>query len=254
MKTSAEEGGENAFEGERRWEWLKLVDYGEYAHRLGVQVVDREGAVAMADRFHSLWARLARRFRGVPVYVGHPDDSEFRGQVGHSDTRAYGWVQRLDARENGLWIRVRWSPAGRQLLEGAHYKFLSPRWEMERRDGDRLHPRVLLSVGLTNSPNMALEAIANGDYFPAEMPREEEIPDPAAVQADRGGGLLDPRPVYSADLHLRKNGRFNHCSSAGRQLLTLVNERMAKAGESYGEAWRAVREERPDLFDGSSDL
>ncbi|MDR0678854.1 MAG: phage protease [Puniceicoccales bacterium] len=261
MENSTALGWENASEGNRRWDWLKLVDYGEYGHRLGVQVVDREGAVAMADRFRSLWARLARRFRGIPVYVGHPDDGEFRGQVGHSDTKAYGWVQQLEAREDGLWIRVRWSPTGRQLLEGAHYKFLSPRWEMERREGDRLYPKSLLSVGLTNCPNMALEAIANGDFSPefvqkieSEMISFTKAPSIfAAANCCPISGLLDPRPVLSADLHRRRSGRSGHrYYSAGRQLLTLVNERMTKIGESYGEAWRAVREERPDLFDGPS--
>ncbi|MDR0340373.1 MAG: phage protease [Puniceicoccales bacterium] len=262
MKNSTAQEWENGEEGDRRWDWLKLVDYGEYAHRLGVQVVDREGAAAMADRFRSLWSRLARRFRGVPVYVGHPDDDEFRGQVGHGDTKAYGWVLQLEARYDGLWIRVRWSPAGRQLLEGAHYKFLSPRWERERREGDRLYPKSLLSVGLTNCPNMALEAIANGDSLPkvtqkveseAIFPMETLPAVPGVANCCPVSGLLNSRPVLSVDLCRRQNGRSNNCYSAGRQLLILVNERIMKIGESYEKAWRAVREERPDLFDGSVD-
>ncbi|MDR0727681.1 MAG: hypothetical protein LBF26_02190 [Puniceicoccales bacterium] len=159
--------------------WLKLVDYGEYQHRLGMQIVDASACKQMARRFSSLRQRLARRFRGVPIYIGHPDDPAFRGQVGHDDTRAYGWVKFIEARDDGLWVCPKWSRAGAELLENAYYKFLSPRWEMVPLGNERFTPKQLLSIGLTNTPNMDVEAIANQEGAgeeTAEMARTEGAP------------------------------------------------------------------------------
>jgi hypothetical protein len=180
--------GANSVKDDGCGEWLRLVDYGEYAHRLGLQIVDASACKQMARRFSSLRQRLARRFRGVPVYIGHPDDPAFRGQVGHDDTRAYGWVKFIEARDNGLWICPKWSRAGAELLENAHYKFLSPRWEMAPLGNGRFAPRQLLSIGLTNTPNMDVEAIANqegacgeaAEGAPAEDMSDEDANVPGA--------------------------------------------------------------------------
>jgi hypothetical protein len=172
--------GANSVKDDGYGGWIRLVDYGEYAHRLGLQIVDASACKQMARRFSSLRQRLARRFRGVPIYIGHPDDPAFRGQVGHDDTRAYGWVKFIEARDNGLWICPKWSRAGAELLENAHYKFLSPRWEMASLGNGRFTPKQLLSIGLTNTPNMDVEAIANqegADEEPAEGTAARNTPD-----------------------------------------------------------------------------
>jgi hypothetical protein len=259
-----------------KWEWLKLVNYGQYSHRLGIQVVSRESAREMADKFSTLWSRLARKFRGVPVYIGHPDDAEFSGQAGHGDTRAYGWVQQLDARDDGLWIRIRWSPAGIELLHNAYYKFLSPRWEMKKLDGNMLRPNNLLSVGLTNCPNLSVEAIANEksepqkcrcapSLFPSVRSNSSEKTStasagrwkchgdriPVAANTLQTNDLVESRPAVSMNLRRRLSQGWKPGKWAGHQLLTLVNERMASTNENYADAWRSVRETHPALFDES---
>jgi hypothetical protein len=141
-------------------QWLKLVEYGDYPHPEGIQRVTGEVAVEMQRKFHSLRARLARKFGGIPIYVGHPDDEHFSRLPGHSDTRSYAWVQDIEAREDGIWILPRWSEAGKTMVENSYFKFLSPRWEMKR-EGDVLVPIRLISVGLTNHPNIPGDAIVN---------------------------------------------------------------------------------------------
>ncbi|MDE6576223.1 MAG: phage protease [Opitutales bacterium] len=151
-------------------QWLKLVDYGDYPHADGVQRVTYTAALEMQKRFRSLRARLARKFGGIPVYIGHPDDRHFSQLPGHSDTRSYAWVQDLEAREDGIWILPKWSTAGEEILQNAFFKFLSPRWETKRENGF-LTPIRLISVGLTNNPNIPGEAIANQEtqVCPEEM-------------------------------------------------------------------------------------
>lgn len=167
-------------------QWLKLVEYGDHPHPEGIQRVTKEAAVEMQRKFRSLRARLARKFGGVPIYIGHPDDENFSRLPGHSDTRSYAWVQDVEAREDGIWILPKWSEDGQKLIENSYFKFLSPRWEMKW-EGDVLKPVRLISVGLTNHPNILGDAIANqeviaddGGIIPVaiatnsgEMPEEE---------------------------------------------------------------------------------
>jgi hypothetical protein len=145
-------------------QWLKLVEYGDHPHWEGIQRVTKEVAIEMQRKFRSLRARLARKFGGVPIYIGHPDDENFSRLPGHSDTRSYAWVQDIEAREDGIWILPKWSEEGRRLIENSYFKFLSPRWEMKL-EGDVLKPVRLISVGLTNHPNILGDAIANQEVI-----------------------------------------------------------------------------------------
>jgi hypothetical protein len=141
--------------------WLKLADYGDWPHSRGLQRLTQPAAARLAHGFKSLLGRLRRRFTGVPIYIGHPDDPSFASQPGHDDTRAYAWVSNLEARPDGLHLLARWSEPGRDLLRHSFYKFLSPRWEMRPVAPGVFEPTRLLSIGLTNHPNIPGEAVAN---------------------------------------------------------------------------------------------
>lgn len=134
--------------------WVHLAVYGIHPHSNGRQQFSKEAAREMVRYFNSLRGRLARRFGGIPVYIGHPDDPAFVRQPGHQDTRAYAWIEELQAREDGLWALPRWSAAGEEILNNAFYKFLSPRWAMKPLGDGIYQPARLLSVGLTNRPNI----------------------------------------------------------------------------------------------------
>ena len=142
-------------------DWLCLARFGEYTHTCGMQCLTREAAETMVRAFNSLRSRLERTFAGVPIYIGHPDDAQFVGEPGHTDTRAYGWIRELKVEDNALWMLPKWSKAGRDILENAFYKYLSPRWAMRHLEGKRYEPVKLISVGLTNTPNIQGDAIAN---------------------------------------------------------------------------------------------
>jgi hypothetical protein len=218
--------------------WVRLVEYGEHPHRMGLQVVDRPSAQRMVQNFQSLVRRLARRFRGIPVYIGHPDDDSFRGMIGHGDTRAYGWVNQLDDRSDGLWVLIKWSAAGRDLVDSAYYKFLSPRWEMQSLGGGRFTPRLLVSIGLTNYPNISGEAIANVKF--TEFP--------IAANVEGLGAVLCQRTVLSANVAERAWRRAGSAHGGEKRLLALVEERMLRFREGFTDAWRNVKADQPALF------
>jgi phage I-like protein len=151
--------------------WMKLCAYGEYRNGRYTQVVDREAGEALANSVNGI---LHRTFVGVPFYIGHPDHEDFAGKPGHDDRAAYGWLSGLEARDDGIYIKANWGPAGKQLLANAFYRWLSPNWLTVPVDGNeyRRRPVKLASIGLTNNPAIPHEAIANEETDIIMIPKE----------------------------------------------------------------------------------
>src|SRR5438105_4306099 len=82
-------------------DWVQISPLGDFPHSLGVQRVDFESIQRMARQFNSMRARLARRFGGLPFYLGHPDGEGMA--LTYPDRKAYGWIMHLDARGDGLY-------------------------------------------------------------------------------------------------------------------------------------------------------
>jgi len=173
-------------------EWVQLSPYGEFPHARGLQRVDREAATGMVRQFESFAARLGRLFGGLPFYVGHPDMVAGEG----IDRKAYGWVEGLEAREAGLFGRVKWSEAGLELLRQGHFKFLSPYWEAReigREKGQRVYrPVALISVGLTNQPNLPVAPLANAGGTRSEgLAAAEDASAPASAEATEAAAACE---------------------------------------------------------------
>ena len=127
--------------------WIQLAPLGEFPHGSGVvQVVDAVSVEALANS------------GGGDLLLDFDHESADPGKR----TTAAGWIDRLEAREDGLWGHVRWSAAGEAALRNGEYRFVSPVWEAEELGGGRVRPVRLLEAGLTNKPNLkGLRPIAN---------------------------------------------------------------------------------------------
>jgi hypothetical protein len=138
-----------------------LIPYGEFPHKVGLQIFDRAAADAMVANHGGMLNRLASWARGqaasYPVYVGHPDLPGSKD----TDKRAYGWIEGMVAENDGLRLTVKWSDAGRELVENAHFKFYSPLWWTKPVKRGVVRPVSLKSMGLTNDPNIPVPALAN---------------------------------------------------------------------------------------------
>lgn len=215
-------------------EWLQLAPYGDFAHSRGIQRVDRAAAEGMAERFHSLRARAGRLFGGAPFYVGHPD---LPGASEAADRKAYGWIEELEAREDGLYGRVRWSEPGLELLRHGHFKFLSPFWEAREiavENGQRVYrPVALVSAGLTNQPNIPVRPLAN------------EAAAPVAPATETPAEPWHGEPITEG-LGRRKN-ELTRLSNRADRIRDGVRERM-QLGLSYDEAWERVKRENEGWF------
>ena len=154
----------NRFESAEGDEFVQLTPFGDFPHEKGIQRVDRKAAEAMANHFNSVASRVKRLFAGVPFYIGHPDVKAFANEF--RDGKAYGWVKALEVREDGLYGKVEWSGPGKEMLANSHYKFASPHWNAETlsetKNGKKIfRPVELVSVGLTNRPNLPVHPLAN---------------------------------------------------------------------------------------------
>ncbi len=253
-------------------QWLKLADYGDWPHPSGLQRFTQASAENMVRGFQSLWGKLRRRFGGVPLYVGHPDDAAFVGQPGHDDTRAYAWVTSLEARPDGLYILPRWSEPGRELLRHAFYKFLSPRWQLRPLGDGAFEPVRLLSIGLTNHPNIPGEAIANqqaaatgGDILPRLLHALELDPGaaPEALLANAEHLAQAARDTRAAQVESARFYRLATDADAARQTAEhrAETERAARIELILDAAeWRGMiapaergewREQFAESFDGA---
>lgn len=255
-----------------------LTPYGDYAHRAGLQRIDRQCARSLAEAFNAPLRRLQRLWAGLPVYIGHPDDEAYAGKPGHRDTTHYGHIRGLEARDEGLFAQIKWSKAGLKLIADETYRHLSPRWVAVEQERGIYRPVRLLSCGLTNSPNLPCPPLANSkdietketvtqklaDEINAEMLRalDQAIAEarisPAertewerklAVNFEEGtNALANQRPLLPTGSRTR--GLLESRSKANKRdaFLNAVAKRSAETGESFEESWQTMKREHPTYF------
>jgi hypothetical protein len=132
--------------------WVQVTPCGEFPHTgAGVtQVIDREACDRIAADFNG--RKSDANFPGVLVDFDHFSlDTE-------KSSEAAGWISDLESRNTGLWARVRWSDAGLSAVQGGRFRLMSPVFPppsaCEDLGGGKIRPVMLVSVALTNEPNI----------------------------------------------------------------------------------------------------
>ena len=141
-------------------DWVQLSPFGQFPHQRGLQYFAKSDAVAIVNDFNSIKAKFARRFGGLPWYEGHPDTSP----RDYPNKKAFGWIDNVEARNDGLYGHVKWTKAGQELVNEGHYKYFSPVWDARPGSVNGkpvLRPDHLISVGFTNTPNMPVLPLSN---------------------------------------------------------------------------------------------
>ncbi len=178
-------GNESASLTEDGW---ARVPYGEWTHEKGLQRFGRAEAEEIVGYFRNTWNRIKRAITGLPIYRGHPDlvdealkqrdalaneqdrraldlqIAEYRRRW--PDRREYGSIADMEAREDALYLRPVLTPAGAALVNEQGLKFFSPHWLGKQlgsgTDGKPIYgPAFLLSIGLTDRPNIAGTSLVN---------------------------------------------------------------------------------------------
>jgi len=118
-------------------EWIRILPLGrvDLVDCREPLTVDEDSLRAMVAAFHS---------RGVDLVI----DYEHQSLQGERAPAA-GWIKQMEARADGLWARVEWTPQAREYLVNREYRYFSP---VLRLDPASRRPTVLMHLGLTNVP------------------------------------------------------------------------------------------------------
>jgi phage I-like protein len=139
--------------------WFKVSPYGRFpGSKPGrIQIFDKPEAQRMVSEFNSLRGKLGRMFRGLPIFIGHPDVN----RAVWTDERRLGKVAEMQARDDGFWSRAEWNSLGRENIENGYWVYPSPRWDAPE-GSTEFRPDRLLSIGMTNMPRIKIsEPVAN---------------------------------------------------------------------------------------------
>lgn len=111
------------------------------------QVLDDVAIDAMLRDFQK--AKDDENFGGLLVdldHLSHRSDSK---------SEAAGWVHEMERRDDGLWVRPRWTQMGLPLVEGGTYRFVSPvLTDLEHLGGEKYRPGRFERLALTNDPKL----------------------------------------------------------------------------------------------------
>jgi hypothetical protein len=153
--------------------WVQLSPYGDFPHTGGVQRFTKDDAQNCVNEFTGL-LNVAQRVMGIPFYIGHPDHAEFKQR--YTDTKAYGRIKELQAREDGLWGNVKWSEAGKSMVNEEQFHGHSVNWRVRKDAQGFWRPFSVKSVGFTNEPNLPVIPITHAnERFDVEQEVENDL-------------------------------------------------------------------------------
>ena len=119
------------------------------------QRLDRAHGEKIANELN---ARVAKGEPGIPVYQGHPDVPALASK--YPDKGALGWVVRAElvneGGKDGLALTVEWDRD-----PGRGFRWFSPYWLANSRDGGTYIVDEIASIGLVNNPNIPEFRLAN---------------------------------------------------------------------------------------------
>lgn len=218
-----------------------LSPYGNWSHSKGMQIVDEIAGEKIVNSF----SRSFTRFWGLPIYVGHPDE---KGK----GAKAVGRVESISLTKEGIVILASYSDEAFNKLISGKLKWLSPRWQMQDLGKGNFRPVKLISVGMTNNPNIKgsgklLSPAFDDQKFLGKISKIETLKkintqnvktlEKLARQADKISEKSKSLNGESLDVQIKKiSNKLDAC-----ELAKLAIERSKKTGESYVESFCAVR-------------
>ena len=135
--------------------WTQLVPApGEYPGMLLKDGEPAEPVVQVVDG--DAYRRIAAAFKtdkGAENWPGLLIDFDHFSHDVDKPSRAAGWMDELEVRpDEGIFVRGRWTAAGKEAIEGGDYRGASPVFDVEILEDGRVRPIRLSDGGLTNQP------------------------------------------------------------------------------------------------------
>lgn len=142
-------------------QWVHLLPKGSFHGR------DGRGPWSVRNAEAVIQATQARAGKTqIPIDYDHQSDFAARPGVGGTAPAA-GWIKGLQVRADGVWGLAEWTRAALAKLAAREYRYISPVFAFDKETGE---VRSIHRAGLTNSPNLDLNAVAAaGDQMDDEL-------------------------------------------------------------------------------------
>lgn len=128
-------------------EWIQLLPAGEIETRDGRGPWKNTAPEMVLSEFAS-W--------GMPIAIDYDHQSE-SAEDKSGPVPAAGWIHELAIRDGAIYGRVTWTQQAAGLIAAAEYRYISPVFNFDKKTGIVVR---IVGAGLTNRPNLFLEAIA----------------------------------------------------------------------------------------------
>lgn len=249
-----------------------LIPFGEWPYDASSrQRLDRTHAEAIANELNEA---IANGEPGIPVYQGHPDVPELAPK--YPDKGALGWVVKAELANEGIALTVEWDRD-----PGNGFKWFSPYWLANDKDGDTFVVCAISSIGLTNKPNIPDFRLPNEEKTTKEKPEMDKekliaalgLPETASeedilaaiaankAEAEKAAAAAQKAEAAETALANEKAAhertRLLKTQSATAALanektpekrIALVNELQRTKSLSFDQAWFEAKRLKPELF------
>lgn len=169
---------------------------------------DGRGPWILRDKAHAeqVIAASKSHLGGCEMMVDYDHQSALAAVEGVGGrAAASGWVKQLSAGDDGIHVTVEWTPAAEAALAAREYRYVSPNFRVSK---DTREVTRLVNIGLTNSPNLELPALAAQDPNPS-LKKDSEmkmIPLASLVAALALGAAATEAEVLAAIGSLKTTG------------------------------------------------
>jgi len=126
--------------------WVQIMPAGEFTGRDG-RGPYRSNLDLIMEAFQG-W--------GMPLAIDYEHQS-LDAATKSAPTPAAGWIHAIEPRQGEVWAQVKWTPRAKDYLKAGEYRYLSPVFRYSPSDGS---VQAIIGAGLTNSPNLYLQAAA----------------------------------------------------------------------------------------------
>jgi phage I-like protein len=138
---------------------FRLVPFGTFRGR------DGRGPWHLNGREHAERVVAATKgyLAGVDFLVNYDHQTEFAAVQGvGGQAKAAGWVKPDDLQvgDDGIYVEADWTGPAYGALQAREYRYYSPHFRADKATGELTR---LVNVGLTNSPNIEVSALASQD-------------------------------------------------------------------------------------------
>lgn len=122
--------------------WIQAMTMGSYEHPFFGEIKFDE------TRVKNFADNVAARV------ISKDPDIDYEHKMGPEGGKAAGWVKQAEARADGLYLYVEWTPEAVKKLKDREYRYFSPEFvdEFVHPKTKKLHKDVVLGGALTNRP------------------------------------------------------------------------------------------------------